>query len=281
MAGFLQYSRVSVSGHVAEAKRFKARMAAESGIALGLHPDILPGDPLLFTPVDADTQRLIRVTSEAGRLSLQTADIEPFPEVFAELFQVWGLDPTSAISIAEAIADWIDEDDEVRDSGAESEYYTGLGRLDLPRNDTFSSLEELLLVRGFDKIDRIKPDWRDYLTLHGDGVIDFNAASAEVIEAATRASQGDIERLIQKRSGADGIPDTTDDEPFADVEEVQQILGLNDENWEEVAEKVTVDSPYRRIESTVVVGDLRYTIVVVTQSDSESGDTSFLARYEY
>ncbi|MEO2049303.1 MAG: hypothetical protein ABGX16_22325 [Pirellulales bacterium] len=56
--------------------------------------------------------------------------------------------PNMTIEIADAILDWIDDDDEPRTYGAENEYY---GTLDPPyetKNASLESLDELLLVRG-------------------------------------------------------------------------------------------------------------------------------------
>jgi len=50
--------------------------------------------------------------------------------------------------IADAILDWIDEDDQVRSFGAESTYYLGLDPPYQPRNGPFLALDELLMVRG-------------------------------------------------------------------------------------------------------------------------------------
>ncbi len=56
--------------------------------------------------------------------------------------------PNMDESTADAILDWIDPDDSVRDLGAESEYYQGLQPPRRPRNGLPPSLEELLLVKG-------------------------------------------------------------------------------------------------------------------------------------
>ncbi len=50
--------------------------------------------------------------------------------------------------IADAILDWIDNDDQPREAGAESEYYASRRLPYEPRNGVPVSLEELLLVRG-------------------------------------------------------------------------------------------------------------------------------------
>ncbi len=50
--------------------------------------------------------------------------------------------------IADAILDWLDEDDDTRDYGAEAEYYEGLDVPYRPRNGMIESLDELLLIDG-------------------------------------------------------------------------------------------------------------------------------------
>ncbi len=55
--------------------------------------------------------------------------------------------PGMTESIADAILDWIDEDDEPRMLGAERDYYSALPIPYAPRNGSLASIEELLLVR--------------------------------------------------------------------------------------------------------------------------------------
>lgn len=56
--------------------------------------------------------------------------------------------PNMTEDIADAIMDWIDEDDEPREYGAEFDYYTGLSPSYTPKNGPLESTTELLLVRG-------------------------------------------------------------------------------------------------------------------------------------
>jgi type II secretory pathway component PulK len=55
--------------------------------------------------------------------------------------------PGMTEEIADAILDWIDEDDEPREFGAELEYYSALGPPYAPKNGLLETIEELLLVR--------------------------------------------------------------------------------------------------------------------------------------
>lgn len=56
--------------------------------------------------------------------------------------------PGMTEDIADSILDWIDEDDEPREFGAELEYYSTLSPPYGPKNGPLESIEELLLVRG-------------------------------------------------------------------------------------------------------------------------------------
>lgn len=56
--------------------------------------------------------------------------------------------PGMDAAIADAILDWIDEDDEAREYGAESAYYSTLDPPYAPKNGPLDTVEELLRVRG-------------------------------------------------------------------------------------------------------------------------------------
>ncbi|EAQ78869.1 type II secretion system protein GspK [Blastopirellula marina] len=56
--------------------------------------------------------------------------------------------PGMTEDIADAILDYIDEDDEPREFGAEVDYYSGLDPPYAPKNGPLETVEELLLVRG-------------------------------------------------------------------------------------------------------------------------------------
>lgn len=82
--------------------------------------------------------------------------------------------------IADAILDWLDEDDEPREYGAEVEYYTGLTPAYAPKNGPLETVEELLLVRD------ITPQLLFGLDLNRNGMLDENelasGADSEMLE---------------------------------------------------------------------------------------------------
>lgn len=72
-------------------------------------------------------------------------DLESTPSGARDLLMTL---PGMTEDVADAILDWIDEDDVPRDFGVESEYYTTLDPPYAPRNGPLITVEELLLVRG-------------------------------------------------------------------------------------------------------------------------------------
>jgi DNA uptake protein ComE-like DNA-binding protein len=73
--------------------------------------------------------------------------------------------------IADAILDWLDDDDEPREYGAEYETYASLPTPYAPRNGPIDTIEELLLVRG------VTPELLFGLDTNHNGVVDAAEAA--------------------------------------------------------------------------------------------------------
>lgn len=79
----------------------------------------------------------------------------------------------NGVEIADAILDWIDDDDEPREYGAESDYYASLPNPYLCKNGPMDSLDELLLVRG------ITPQLLFGDDINRNGIIDLSESQNE------------------------------------------------------------------------------------------------------
>ncbi len=84
---------------------------------------------------------------ESSRLNLNTLTIADKYATDGGREMLMAL-PGMTVDTADAIMDWIDEDDETREFGAEFDYYQSLGSPYEPNNGPFNTVEELLLVRG-------------------------------------------------------------------------------------------------------------------------------------
>ena len=257
--------------------RYKAGLLAESGFALAMHPDIEPGDVALQQGFGPEQEISVLITSEGGRIPVNSLTDERWRVALVELFVLWGMDAATASIATESLADWIDEDSEMLSNGAENAYYSSLDRPEFPANQPFTSLEQMLFVQGMDEVARFQPMWRDYFTIHGDGLLDLNAAVWEASMAVTGTTQDSALNFVAVRNGDDGIRGTIDDYQFTDMGEVQALLGLSENEYAEIADLISLDSTVIRIESEGRYGDFKETRVLLA---TEAGNGwSPLARF--
>jgi type II secretory pathway component PulK len=157
---------------------------------------------------------------ESGRLNLNTL-LDDEPDAAEARRRLMSL-PNMTEDIADAILDWLDEDDDARDFGAESPYYESLTPPYRPANRPLRRIEELLHVRGVTpellfgadanlngKIDPSEAGqfttlldergWAAYLTLHsreldrradGQPKINVNQADLETLHAELEQALG-------------------------------------------------------------------------------------------
>jgi type II secretory pathway component PulK len=93
--------------------------------------------------------------------------------------------PGMTEDVADAILDWLDEDDEPRPFGAEIDYYSGLSPAYACKNGPLETVEELLLVRG------VTPRLLFGMDVNRNGMIDPHEQvgreeSSEIVEGAER-----------------------------------------------------------------------------------------------
>lgn len=174
------------------------------------------------------TSKVIRygVIDEERKININTAE----EGVLKRLFQnVVSLSEESAEELAYCIVDWRDEDSNFQhpDYGAESSYYENLRSPYKAKDAEYELLEELLLVKSlngeiFDKV-------KDYLTVFGEGKININTVSPEVLSALGLTDKL-IDKILFFRSGADFQEGTSDDNIFdsADIiTELKEVIALD------------------------------------------------------
>lgn len=278
--GVVEYIRSStIEANLAE-HEFRALALAESGLAVGMHPNTRRGDIVLKQKVGTDSGFDVVINYEGARLPINFATDERLREAIYNLMIYWQLNAQDASIVADSLADWVDNDNTPRANGAEADYYKQLGIYDAPRNQGFVRVDEMLLVRGMDVVDLHKPDWREYFSVYGEGQIDLRTVFKDVIIAVTGASLNDADRFIRERDGADGIPGTEDDRRIRD-EEAYQLLGLTGDRLNAIKGIVNDDdTTLRRITSIGWVGEKRAKIIIVTRRNAETGAVTYLGRME-
>jgi hypothetical protein len=163
----------------------------------------------------------IGVEDESGKLALNSIPLdsehqERSREILMRL-------PGVTIQIADAILDWLDEDSDVREFGAEANSYSAAG-LPLPRNGRLSSLDELLNVRGITPyllfgedqnrdgiIDRQEDDGDGIGNRGLSGLVSLNAAeSNRMSDGAMKINVNDVDAaaIYDSLSAAIGIEES-------------------------------------------------------------------------
>ena len=120
--------------------------------------------------------------SEGGMLDQATADLEA-SELTLPQSLLMSL-PGMTIDVADAILDWLDEDEEARPNGAELEFYSTLPTPYAPKNGPIDSVEELLLVRG------VTPQLLFGVDANRNGVIDPAEQQMAMVDPNSMASLG-------------------------------------------------------------------------------------------
>ena len=293
IAGVISYMTDSIKERSQEGLQFRAFYLAECGLGVAMYPQVYAFDAIRNSegvlvawnrtseekpPGDAGFS--LNKLREGSRIPINFLTSSQARELVFNLFILWGVNNNDAATAADSLADWQDRDAEARAQGAEADYYKAQGIYDLPRNRGFSSLEEMLLVRGFNVVARIKPNWRDYFSLYGEGTIDLFWASKDVIMALSGATDADVTRLITARAGNDGIDGSDDDNRSIGVSGAIGMLGLQPDRVAVLQPLVTYASDkVFRIVSKGFVGTHTVTITVCAKMQDD-GSLTYLSRFE-
>jgi general secretion pathway protein K len=263
--GLISHLSRGVDESIYAEKEFRARLLLQSARALSEHPDIEWGDPLLHQWVTSTTSYDVTLTTEGTRLCInQLATNSAVRECAIRLFEKWGMDRQQSETLAESIADWIDADDRPCSHGAERAYYATLGRSDLPYNRPLDSIDDLTMIRGADELDNVRPDWRDFLTLYGDGKIDIHRATGEMLAVLFDVTESEISRFTSARLGPDNQPDTIDDRRFTTLTEVRNALDVPQLNYTRVSSLLVLDHPIKRTECYARAGSLERRLTIIS-----------------
>jgi type II secretory pathway component PulK len=257
----------------------RARQVAEMGIAVGSNPVVKRSDPIL-RQLDGESGEgfEVRVMSEGGRFNINAILLKDDKPLLRLIFEQWGLELDEAQSVADALGDWVDADDNVALNGAEKGEYEEAGRVNQPFNRPFYDISEVRLVRGMDLVEALRPDWREWFTVWSGGALDLNEASAELIAAAAECPVEQAEVIPESIRGPDGQRDTEDDVPFQNAAAALDLLGIDMNGRPDLAGRFTVNDATTRIESIGQAEGARRKITVIVRN--RTGKPALLERTE-
>lgn len=182
-------SRSADGGGITGRVSRRQRSETEVGITL-------PGDPVDVPMAQSGTGEptmvcRVRLSDAAGGLSINTAS----EDEIRRYLTLKVTDPLAAMSLADEILDWRDEDDFTRPRGAERSAYERRGMV--CRNGTFVSREELLYLPSMTRA--IFDSLRDDISLDGDGRVHAGSASREVLASLPGMDTEVADEIIRLR----------------------------------------------------------------------------------
>ena len=290
MLSLIIYSTVRIVAHdmdltIAQKQGFRARQLAEMGINIAMNPVVKEYDAALLNmsaetnPMLTDGETVVvRIRGEGGRFNLNRVLQSQDRVLLERMFSLWGLGNDDADTLIDRLMDWTDQNDQTTLKGMEREEYEEQGYIGYPFNRPFYSLDEVLLVPGFDVVAANAPDWRDFFTIYSSGGLDLNEAEPKVLAAAMLASsstsdaQDDYGRFLEEatefvqtsRWGADGIEDTEDDQKIQDINTGLQMLGIAAADAMTL-QRFGLNEQTVHIESVATVGEYRKRVVLIVR----------------
>jgi len=164
----------------------------------------------------------------------------------------WMILPGMDETIASAIPDWQDADESPMRGGAESSYYERLDEPYRAKNEPMALIWELALVKGVEWTALVgagpgAAGLVDRFTVCGDGKINLNTASAEVLSTLPGIGPEGARALAEWRVGSDGRPFTADDRFFSAGGDVVQVPGLTERQAELLMEYGSVSTRHFRV----------------------------------
>lgn len=136
--------------------------------------------------------------------------------VFQRLLDTLGIDR----AVADAVVDWLDNDENPRVGGAESSYYLGLPQPYKAKNDLFDTIGELRLVRGVtaEVFEKLLP----FVTVSSSGLVNINTAPKEVLMSLSSGTDLAEGGAIDSKT-ADDIIAYRKDHPFTTASQIGNV----------------------------------------------------------
>jgi general secretion pathway protein K len=217
----------------------------------------------------------VKVTDEESRMPVNSAtELQ-----LQRLMTLLNVDPSEGDVIVDSILDWREPGDLHRLYGAKSDYYLSLLPPYRAKNAPLDRVDELLLVRGVtpelyhgtpatDK-DPAQPGLADVLTTMSSGQVNVNTASPIVLQAMLGLSDAQVQAVLARRDGPDGIPGTEDDIPFQSPQEFLGTVGnLDAAALLDAGAVIAVTSSFFTIKSTGEVAGVKHTIMATVRRDN-------------
>lgn len=198
-------------------------------------------------------------------------------EDWDELLDQSGVPEDKWDEIKDCFKDWVDQGDAHRLNGAEKDddYYSSKGYE--PKDGPIDTVDELLLIKGFTSAllyggaspyNEDDPPLRGIaglLTTWGDGKVNVNSATREVLMTLPGIEDYVVEKILELRGGLDGQMGTTDD-GFQNVGDVVARTGMDPKLQDKIT---TTERKFLRVVSMGEVRGVKTGVWVIAQQNGK------------
>jgi type II secretory pathway component PulK len=156
------------------------------------------------------------------------------------------------------------------------------------RNAALDRVEELLMIRGVTpeifhgvpenarERQEARPGLRDLVTTMSSGQVNVNTASPEVLQAWFGLDEAQVQAVISRRDGTDGVAGTQDDQPFQTTDEFISFAGVGaatdagatEQPRNQARSLAAVTSSYFTVSATGNCGGVKRTIFATMRRDA-------------
>ena len=255
--------------------QFRARQLARSGLAFGLNPQITNQDNLLLNQkIKPNGEFHVVITSESTKLNINSLLQEGRDDILQTLFLQWNVPLKAVNDVINGLKKWTNGNQEIQPVGSnvpqgapaqQAGVQTGQQQQGLQLVRPFMSVSEMAEVPGFNAVIEAKPDWANYFTVWSDGTIDVNLADPSMISLVTGVTLAQANQFVRHIWGPDGIPFTSDDQPYQNWNDVMLQLGMSSQQFEIVQNLLSLTSSVDRVDSTGIIGKYSTTVSVVAR----------------
>lgn len=154
------------------------------------------------------------VVDEESKINLNKTNAQTLTNL---LMNVLSLNDEEAARLANALLDWRQYGESELTGFYSDEYYSNLQFPYPKKSADYETLDEMLLVKGVTK--KIYDKLLDFVTIYGEGSVNINTASGQVLQALG-LPEALVDKILGVRRGRDAIDGTPDDHIFLKTFEI-------------------------------------------------------------
>jgi len=286
----LSFLESGVEDYGALNHEFQARQLARTGLAFGLNPQVTNQDSgLLNQKFKPSGEFHVAISSESTKLNINSLLEQGRDDILQTLFLQWNVSLKAVNEAINGLKKWTNGNQEIQPVGTNGPQpapgqQVGMNNAQFGQNNglpgqnnqqpglqlvrPFQAVSEMAEAPGFGAVIAAKPDWADYFTVLSDGTIDVNLADPHMISLVTGVTLATATQFVKHIWGPDGIPFTSDDQPYQNWNDVMLQLGMSSQQFQIVQNLLSLSSTVDRVDSTGVIGKYSATISVVAKRQS-------------